>query len=62
MENKHTPQALNYFWKILDIQRTGYLTIFCTPPAPLPSLSLACFLMLMCMRLFGAALNYFFRV
>ncbi len=28
MENKHTPQALNYFWKLLDIQRTGYLTVF----------------------------------
>jgi len=28
MENKQSPQSLQYFWKILDIQRCGYLTIF----------------------------------
>ena len=28
MENKHTPQALRYFWRLLDVQRRGKLGRF----------------------------------
>jgi len=28
MENKSTLQALQYFWKLLDVQKTGYLNTF----------------------------------
>lgn len=28
MENKTTPQSIQYFWKILDVNRDGYVTVF----------------------------------
>ncbi|CAN0466406.1 unnamed protein product [Phaeothamnion confervicola] len=28
MENKQTPQALAYIWRLLDVQKTGRLTIW----------------------------------
>eukprot|EP00823_Brevimastigomonas_motovehiculus_P009181 TRINITY_DN8845_c0_g1_i1.p1 TRINITY_DN8845_c0_g1~~TRINITY_DN8845_c0_g1_i1.p1 ORF type:complete len:482 (+),score=107.63 TRINITY_DN8845_c0_g1_i1:19-1464(+) len=28
MENKNSPEALHYFWKIFDLQHVGYITVF----------------------------------
>jgi len=28
MDNRSTPQSLQYFWRVLDIQRVGYLNIY----------------------------------